>query len=105
MRLTDKFQRVLELTGQNRASFAKKAGVDAAVLSRLIPQDGREPERKATLATILRVISASEGLLTIGDFRSHRATREKPFHFEGLCPLCGHALSEVAEPVQRRRAG
>ncbi|MBJ7532901.1 3,4-dihydroxy-2-butanone 4-phosphate synthase [Rhodomicrobium vannielii ATCC 17100] len=105
MNLATKFQSVLQLTGHTRTSFAKRAGVTPAMLSRLIPQDGREPERKATLATLLRLISASEGLLTIQDFRAHRATRERPFVMETACPLCGRAIEGDAKHPKCRSAG
>ena len=105
MGLADKFRSVLQLTGHTRASFAKRAGVNAAMLSRLIPQDGRAPERKATLSTLLRLIAASEGLLTIQDFRAHRATRDRPFSIENACPLCGRAIDGDIDAPQQRLAG
>ena len=105
MGLADKFQSVLQLTGHTRTSFAKRAGVTPAMLSRLIPQNGRAPERRATLATLLRLVAASEGLLTIQDFRAHRAVRDRPFLIETACPLCGRSIDQDAKQPTPKWAG
>jgi hypothetical protein len=105
MRLADKFEKVLQLTGHTRSSFARSAGVSPGIISRLIPRDGRPPERTVDTATILRMISASAGLLTIDDFTKHRAMRGRPFRFENMCPLCGHALEEHEAARPEKNSG
>ena len=92
MCLAAKFQQVLELSGHTRASFARVAGVDPGMISRLIPRDGRKAARTVDTATVLSIISASNGMLTIDDFIGQGALRRKPFHFSNLCPLCGQKL-------------
>jgi hypothetical protein len=62
------------------------------MISRLIPRDGRKAERTVDTATVLSLISASNGMLTIDDFIEQGALRRKPLHFRDLCPLCGQKL-------------
>ena len=95
MCLADKFQRYLELSGHTRTSFARTAGVDPGMISRLIPRDGRKAERTVDTATVLSLISASNGMLTIDDFIQQGALRRKPFYFRHLCPLCGQKLESA----------
>ena len=52
-------------------------------------------ERTVDTATVLSLISASNGMLTIDDFIEQGALRRKPFHFRNLCPLCGHKLENA----------
>jgi hypothetical protein len=92
MNLAVKFEQVMQLTGHTRTSFAKVAGVNPGMISRLIPRDGRKAERTADTLTILHLISAAHGMLTIEDFIEQGALRRKPFQFKHWCPLCGHAL-------------
>jgi hypothetical protein len=108
MNLAAKFEQVLQLTGHTRTSFAKAAGVTPGMISRLIPRDGRKAERTADTLTILHLISAAHGMLTIEDFIEQGALRRRPFQFKHWCPLCGHALKAGArksDAVPESRGG
>lgn len=89
IQLRDKFERVLELTGQNRTAYARKAGITLSMLSRLIPKDGSKPQRRASTGTILGMIHASEGRLSIEDFAHLCAADETPIRQSGICLFCG----------------
>ena len=89
MQLRDKFERVLELTGQNRTAYARKAGITLSMLSRLIPKDGSKPQRRASTGTILGMIHASQGRLSIEDFAHLCAADETPIRQSDICLFCG----------------
>ena len=91
--LAGKLELVLSVLGYNRASFAKAAGIRPETLSRLIPSDRRPPERTAYLATVQRIIDASQGMLTVQDFQRHGVLRVRLYELN-TCPLCGHALPQ-----------
>ena len=93
--LAKKIKRALALLDLNREEFAQKANISVGTLARLIPTDGRCTGRIAELGTVLNMINASEGLLTIEDFQEHGLLDPKSHEFKNKCPLCGHAL-----PVQ-----
>ncbi len=97
MQLRDKFERVLELTGQNRTAYARKAGITLSMLSRLIPKDGSKPQRRASTGTILGMIHASQGHLSIEDFAHLCAADETPIRQSGICLFCGRPTSQKHE--------
>ncbi|MGO9364200.1 MAG: 3,4-dihydroxy-2-butanone 4-phosphate synthase [Rhodomicrobium sp.] len=97
IQLRDKFERVLELTGQNRTAYARKAGITLSMLSRLIPKDGSKPQRRASTGTILGMIHASEGRLSIEDFAHLCAADETPIRQSGICLFCGRPTSQKHE--------
>ena len=97
MQLRDKFERVLKLTGQNRTQYAKKAGITLSMLSRLIPKNGSKPQRRASTGTILGMIHASEGHLSIEDFVHLCAAGETPLRQSKTCLFCGRPTPEKRE--------
>ncbi len=97
MQLRDKFERVLELTGQNRTAYARKAGITLSMLSRLIPKDGSKPQRRASTGTILGMIHASQGHLSTEDFAHLCAADETPIRQSGICLFCGRPTSQKHE--------
>ncbi len=97
MQLRDKFERVLELTGQNRTAYARKAGITLSMLSRLFPKDGSKPQRRASTGTILGMIHASQGHLSIEDFAHLCAADETPIRQSGICLFCGRPTSQKHE--------
>ena len=96
MQLRDKFERVLKLTGQNRTQYAKKAGITLSMLSRLIPKNGSKPQRRASTGTILGMIHASQGHLSIEDFADLCAAGETQLRHSATCLFCGR-------PTPRKR--
>ena len=102
MQLLDKFEQVLKLTGQNRTAYAKKAGITLSMLSRLIPKDGSKPQRRASTGTILGMIHASDGRLSIEDFAHLCAANETPIRHGNNCPFCGHPIPQKHETSPQR---
>ena len=68
MLLVEQFQEFLVRTGQTREDFALIMGVNASLLSRLIPSDGGPPIREPRLSTIKRLVAASGGAIRFEDF-------------------------------------
>ena len=81
MLLVQQFHDFLIRTGQTREDFALLMGVNASLLSRLIPSDGGPPIREPRLSTMKRLVAASGGAIRFEDFcraaRSWCARREK----------------------------
>jgi hypothetical protein len=68
MLLAEQLHDYLIRTGQTREAFASVMGVNASLLSRLIPSDGGPPVREPKLSTVQRVAAASGGAITLEDF-------------------------------------
>jgi hypothetical protein len=68
MLLAEQLHDYLIRTGQTREEFASVMGVNASLLSRLIPSDGGPPVREPKLSTMKRVAAASGGAITLEDF-------------------------------------
>jgi transcriptional regulator with XRE-family HTH domain len=68
MLLAEQLHEYLIRTGQTREEFASAMGVNASLLSRLIPSNGGPPVREPKLSTMKRVAAASGGAITLEDF-------------------------------------
>jgi hypothetical protein len=68
MLLAEQLHDYLMRTGQTREDFASAMGVNASLLSRLIPSNGGPPIREPKLSTMTRVVSASGGAISFEDF-------------------------------------
>ena len=68
MLLVQQFHDFLIRTGQTREDFALLMGVNASLLSRLIPSDGGPPIREPRLSTMKRLVAASGGAIRFEDF-------------------------------------
>jgi hypothetical protein len=82
MHLSEKFDFLLSSTGLNRTHFAKKTGIQPAVLSQIFPQVGKPLRRDPRLSTLIKIIDGLDGRLTLDDFaesgRALRSRRTKP---------------------------
>ncbi len=68
MLLAEQLHDYLMRTGQTREDFASVMGVNASLLSRLIPSDGGPPVREPKLSTMKKIVAASGGAITLEDF-------------------------------------
>jgi transcriptional regulator with XRE-family HTH domain len=77
MLLAQQLHGYLMRTGQTREDLAAAMGVNASLLSRLIPSDGSPPIREPRLSTMKRLVAASGGAITLEDFCRKGAFLEK----------------------------
>jgi hypothetical protein len=82
-----KFKRVLKKLGLTRKEFAERAQIRQELLCRIFPQRGRRQPIGGDLATLLRIVAASQGFLNLHDFEGQY--RGRPIIIRDLCPLCG----------------
>ena len=76
---SDKFNSILRDLGHTRTSFARRMGLRPEQLSRYFPPNGKQPMRPG-LATVLRIVAASRGRISLNDLQPATPKR---------CPFCG----------------
>lgn len=76
---SDKFNSILKDLGHTRTSFARRMGLRPEQLSRYFPPNGKQPMRPG-LATVLRIVAASRGRISLNDLQPATPKR---------CPFCG----------------
>jgi hypothetical protein len=88
---SDKFNSILRDLGHTRTSFARRMGLRPEQLSRYFPPEGKRPMRPG-LATVLRIIAASRGRISLNDLQPARAPA-----LPKRCPFCGGEGDHAAE--------